>query len=87
LSQAEQLYERIQAAVSGKPIGHVARLDLSAGVAELTAADDASALFERADEALYRAKNAGKARAFPAVVPEPGVPAASEPEANHASGT
>jgi diguanylate cyclase (GGDEF)-like protein len=79
LSQADQLYRRIQAAVSSKPIGHVARLDLSAGVAELTPADDANAFFERADEALYRAKEAGKARAFPAVVPEPGVP---EPEAN-----
>jgi diguanylate cyclase (GGDEF)-like protein len=82
LSQADQLYRRIQGAVSGKPIGHVARLDLSAGVAELTPADDANALFERADEALYRAKDAGKARAFPAVVPEPGVPEHPEPEAN-----
>jgi diguanylate cyclase (GGDEF)-like protein len=72
LGQADQLYRRIQATVSGRPIGHVARLDLSAGVAELTPADDANAFFERADEALYRAKDAGKARAFPAVVPEPG---------------
>jgi diguanylate cyclase len=80
LDQADQLYRRIQTAVSSKPIGHVARLNLSAGVAELTPGDDANTLFERADEALYRAKGAGKARAFPAAVPEPG-----EPEANHAS--
>ncbi len=74
IGQADQLYRRIQSAVSGRPIGHVARLDLSAGVAELAPADDANALFERADEALYRAKDAGKARAFPAIVPEPGTP-------------
>jgi diguanylate cyclase (GGDEF)-like protein len=87
LGQADQLYRRIQSAVSGKPIGHVARLNISAGVAELTPADDANTLFERADEALYRAKDAGKARAFPAVVPEPGVPEEPDhPEANHASG-
>jgi diguanylate cyclase (GGDEF)-like protein len=77
LGQADQLYRRIQAAVSSKPIGHVARLDLSAGFAELAPDDDANALFERADEALYRAKDSGKARAFSALVPEPG-----ESEAN-----
>jgi diguanylate cyclase (GGDEF)-like protein len=77
IGQADQLYRRIQGAVSNRPIGHVARLDLSAGVAELTPEDDANALFERADEALYRAKDAGKARAFPAIVPEPGTPEAS----------
>ena len=72
LGQADQLYRRIQGAVSARPIGHVARLDLSAGFAELTAEDDANALFERADEALYRAKDSGKARAFSALVPQPG---------------
>jgi diguanylate cyclase (GGDEF) domain len=69
LGQADQLYRRIQAAVSARPIGHVARLDLSAGFAELTPDDDGNALFERADEALYRAKDSGKARAFSAIVP------------------
>jgi diguanylate cyclase (GGDEF)-like protein len=61
--QAEQLYRRIQGVVSGRAIGHVARLDLSAGVAELDPSDDASSLFERADDALFRAKDTGKARA------------------------
>ena len=75
IGQADQLYRRIQTAVSDRPIGHVARLDLSAGVAELAPGDDANTLFERADEALYRAKDAGKARAFPALVPEPGTSA------------
>jgi diguanylate cyclase (GGDEF)-like protein len=70
LGQADQLYRRIQSVVSGRPIGQVERLDVSAGVAELAPSDDANSLFERADDALYRAKDAGKARAFPAIVPE-----------------
>jgi diguanylate cyclase (GGDEF)-like protein len=82
LAQADQLYRRIQAAVSGRPVGQVPHLDLSAGVAELAPSDDANSLFERADDALYRAKNAGKARAFPAIVPELG----TTPEAGSNSG-
>src|SRR5205807_9721845 len=60
LSDADQLYRRIQSAVSTRPIAQVGKLHLSAGVAELRPDDDGTALFERADEALYRAKNAGK---------------------------
>jgi diguanylate cyclase (GGDEF)-like protein len=60
LADADQLYRRIQAAVSARPIAQVGKLHLSAGVAELRPDDDGTALFERADEALYRAKNAGK---------------------------
>ena len=33
---------------------------ISAGIAELRPEDDAISLFERADEALYRAKEGGK---------------------------
>ncbi|MHB8642993.1 MAG: GGDEF domain-containing protein [Gaiellaceae bacterium] len=72
IGQAEQLYRRIESAVSGRPVGHVAQLGISAGVAELQERDDAKALFERADAALYQAKDAGKARVFPAPVLEPG---------------
>ena len=60
LSDADQLYRRIQAAVSARPIAQVGKLHLSAGVAELRSDDDAVAFFQRADEALYRAKDAGK---------------------------
>jgi diguanylate cyclase (GGDEF)-like protein len=60
LADADQLYRRIQAAVSARPIAQVGKLHLSAGVAELRSGDDSVALFQRADEALYRAKNAGK---------------------------
>lgn len=60
LADAEQLYRRVELAVSSRPVGPFERLHLSAGIAELRADDDATAIFERADEALYQAKEAGK---------------------------
>jgi diguanylate cyclase (GGDEF)-like protein len=71
IAQADQLYRRIDAAIGARPIGQVQQLTLSAGVAELNENDDARSLFERADEALYRAKEAGKSRVVPSVVPAP----------------
>jgi diguanylate cyclase (GGDEF)-like protein len=62
LTDAEQLYRRIQAAVSSRPISHAGELLLSAGIAELRAQDDSIAFFQRADDALYRAKESGKGR-------------------------
>jgi diguanylate cyclase (GGDEF)-like protein/MYXO-CTERM domain-containing protein len=62
LQDADQLYRRIQNAVSTRPIGQIGKLYLSAGVAELRPEDDAVTFFERADHALYRAKDAGKGR-------------------------
>ena len=46
--------------MSARPLVQVGKLHLSAGVAELRSEDDATSLFERADEALYRAKERGK---------------------------
>jgi len=66
VAQAEQLFSRIQTAVSGRPIGPAGRLKVSAGVAELSAEDDSISFFERADDALYRAKEAGKGRSITA---------------------
>jgi diguanylate cyclase (GGDEF)-like protein len=66
LEQAEQLFVRIQNAISGRPIGQAGRLKVSAGVAELSPEDDSISFFERADEALYRAKEAGKGRSVTA---------------------
>ena len=60
LADAEQLYRRLQFAVAARPTASADRLHLSAGLAETTREDDAVSLFERADEALYRAKEAGK---------------------------
>jgi len=60
LADADQLYKRLEHAVSARPVGQAGRLHLSAGVTELRADDDAVSFFERADEALYRAKGMGK---------------------------
>ena len=60
LADADQLYRRIQNSVTTKPVGVAGRLLFSAGVAELRPDDDAVSFFQRADNALYRAKEAGK---------------------------
>ena len=62
LVDADQLYRRIQQSVSSRPIGQEGRLFLSAGVTDLRPEDDAVSFFQRADDALYRAKEAGKGR-------------------------
>ena len=62
LEDADQLYRRILNAVSTRPLGQAGKLYLSAGVAELRPEDDPVAFVQRADEALYRAKQAGKGR-------------------------
>jgi two-component system, cell cycle response regulator len=62
--QAAQLYGRVEEAVSAQPIGSIPRLTLSGGVAELVESDDAKTFFERADDALYHAKQAGKAQLY-----------------------
>jgi len=60
LKDADQLYKRLETAVSTRPVAQAGRLHLSAGVTELRPDDDSVTFFERADEALYRAKGAGK---------------------------
>jgi diguanylate cyclase (GGDEF)-like protein len=60
MGDADQLYHRLRGGVSSRPVGEAGRLNLSAGIAELTADDDPTTFFERADEALYRAKELGK---------------------------
>jgi diguanylate cyclase (GGDEF)-like protein len=62
LNDAEQLYSRVQFAVAARPIGPFDRIHLSAGIAELEREDSAESFFQRADQALYRAKEAGKGR-------------------------
>ncbi len=61
---ADQLYRRVQSSMRGTSLGPAEdRLRLSAGIAELQHGDTAAGLFERADGALYRAKDLGKDRA------------------------
>jgi diguanylate cyclase (GGDEF)-like protein len=57
---AQQLYRRIQFAVGSGSAGPAERVRISAGIAELRPEDDPVSLFQRADDALYRAKQAGK---------------------------
>jgi len=54
--------ERFRVAVGDAAFGAVLRLTVSAGVAALEAGHDESELFRLADEALYRAKGAGRDR-------------------------
>jgi diguanylate cyclase (GGDEF)-like protein len=60
MEDADQLYHRVRGAVSSRAVAQAGRLNLSAGIAELTEDDDPTTFFERADEALYRAKELGK---------------------------
>jgi diguanylate cyclase (GGDEF)-like protein len=61
---ADQLYRRLQSSMRGTALGpDHDRLRISAGIAELQHGDTAAGLFERADAALYRAKDQGKDRA------------------------
>jgi diguanylate cyclase (GGDEF)-like protein len=71
IADAEQLSHRMQAAVAARPIGDAGTLQLSAGAAELQTEDDATRFFERADDALYRAKESGKAEVVAAGPSEP----------------
>jgi diguanylate cyclase (GGDEF)-like protein len=66
LADADQLYRRVQEAMAATPVGRAGTLSLSAGIAQLQKADDAAAFFQRADDALYRAKGSGKAQVFAA---------------------
>jgi diguanylate cyclase (GGDEF)-like protein len=58
----DQLYRRIQAAVAARGVDRAGKLNLSGGVAELRPEDDSVSFFQRADEALYQAKDSGKGR-------------------------
>jgi diguanylate cyclase (GGDEF)-like protein len=72
IEDADQLYRRLLNGVSSRPIGQAGKILLSAGVAELRAEDDPASFFQRADEALYRAKEAGKGRVVSANAPKLG---------------
>jgi len=72
--EAELLYRRLQRAVSSRPVAEAGSVSVSAGIAELQADDEPNAFFERADKALYRAKERGKGQ----VVRAPGRSAPSD---------
>jgi diguanylate cyclase (GGDEF)-like protein len=70
LEDTDRFFRRLQLAIQGQPIGRVPNLQVSAGMAELGRDDDATSLFRRVDQALYRAKRAGKGRVMAADDPE-----------------
>ena len=76
-ADADLLYRRLHGAVSSRPVGQAGQLSLSAGIAELQPDDDPTSFFERADEALYRAKGLGKGQVVEAG--KPGLTAAPVP--------
>ncbi len=60
----EQLFRRVHNSMRGTALGaDDERLKLSCGIAELQHGDTPASIFERADTALYRAKEMGKDRA------------------------
>ena len=65
LPAALELAERLRASVAGFGFGHGEPVTVSIGVAQVRPGDDANTLLARADEALYRAKNAGRNRVEP----------------------
>jgi diguanylate cyclase (GGDEF)-like protein len=71
LGDADQLYGRLRTALSSKPVGEAGPLTMSAGMAELQPDDDAIAFFQRADHALYGAKEAGKGQVVAASLLRP----------------
>jgi diguanylate cyclase (GGDEF)-like protein len=67
LAGARAAAERFRSAVAGEGFGPVVNLTVSVGVAQLEDLDrDGSALFRRADAALYAAKAAGRDRTMAA---------------------
>jgi diguanylate cyclase (GGDEF)-like protein len=81
LADADQLYARLQKAVAARPLGEAGTLKISAGVAELRSDDDAISFFQRADNALYGAKEQGKGQVVAASLSTPEAPAAEPPPA------
>jgi diguanylate cyclase (GGDEF)-like protein/PAS domain S-box-containing protein len=59
-SEALKAAERARHAIVGTPFAQVGTVTVSIGVCELAAADGAEALYARADEALYLAKEQGR---------------------------
>jgi diguanylate cyclase (GGDEF)-like protein len=70
LEDAERFFRRLQLAIQGQQVARVPNLGISAGMAELGRDDDATSLFHRVDQALYRAKRAGRGRIMAAEDPD-----------------
>lgn len=60
LPDAQRLAEDIRAAIAEVPFGALGSLTVSIGAAEIRASEDLTSWLSRADQALYRAKRAGR---------------------------
>ncbi len=60
LADAQRLSTRIEQAVVSRPVARAGHMRVSTGYAELQGNDDSTSLFERADQALYAAKQTRK---------------------------
>ena len=60
VEEAEKFSERLRAHIAASPIPSVGVVGLSCGVGELEGQEDWKTFFNRVDDALFRAKRAGK---------------------------
>ena len=65
VEEAEKFYERLRAHIAASPIPSVGVMGLSCGVGELESQEDWKTFFNRVDDALFRAKRAGKGQVVP----------------------
>jgi diguanylate cyclase (GGDEF)-like protein len=67
IEEAQQFYRRLREQVTEQPMEPVGRISLSCGIGELESQEDWETFFKRVDDALYRAKRAGKDQVAAAV--------------------
>lgn len=60
LEESMQLAERLRSSIAALSLGELGQVTFSAGLAEWRAGDNRRSLVDRADQAMYRAKNAGR---------------------------
>jgi len=68
LKQATQLAEKVRHQINAMQLAGVGTITISAGVAVLHAGDNLSQLLQRADQALYEAKQAGRNSVYAAAL-------------------
>jgi diguanylate cyclase (GGDEF)-like protein len=64
VADAQELYRRLRSALDASPFGPAGYVQISAGIVGLRSEEDGTVLLDRADKALYRAKQAGRGQAF-----------------------
>jgi diguanylate cyclase (GGDEF)-like protein len=67
IDDAREFYSRLREQMAAKPLEPVGRISLSCGIGELEGQEDWETFFKRVDDALYRAKAAGKGQVAAAV--------------------